>query len=204
MILVNLIIIIRIAISTISTLTQFMTLPVTDTISLELISKIHAIPIFDLVSENRQHLRQWLPWVDNMRTVQNFDTYIQNTMKELAAGRQLSFIIIADGSVVGRSGIYNINKQVGTASLGYWIGEAFEGKGIITKVCKKLIELSFSELKLDEIEIRCATDNIKSEAIAKRLKFNRKFVVKKGEYLNNRFVDLNVYKLNKTEWGLPV
>ncbi|MEO6231539.1 MAG: GNAT family protein [Ferruginibacter sp.] len=177
-----------------------MTLFVTDTISLELISEIHAIPVFDLVAENRQHLRQWLPWVDNMRTIHNFHHYIQNTKKEIAAGRQLSYIIIVEGNVAGRSGVYNINKQLGTASLGYWLSEAYEGKGIITKVCKKLIDFSFSELQLDEVEIRCATDNLKSEAIAKRLNFNWQFVIKNGEFINKRFIDLNVYKLTKTEW----
>ncbi len=177
-----------------------MTVHVTDNISLELISDVHAIPVFDLITENRQHLRQWLPWVDSMLTIHNFHTYIQNTKNEIAAGRQLSYIILADGNVVGRCGVYNITSEHATASLGYWLSEAYEGKGIITKVCKKLIEMSFWELLLNEIEIRCAIDNIKSEAIAKRLKFSWKLVLKKGDYVNKKFVDLNIYKLTRAEW----
>ncbi|WP_413379593.1 GNAT family N-acetyltransferase [Paenibacillus taichungensis] len=48
--------------------------------------------------------------------------------------------------------------------MGYWLGKEYEGKGLITKSIKVLINHAFDELKLNKIEIGAATNNLKSRA----------------------------------------
>ena len=55
--------------------------------------------------------------------------------------------------------------------IGYWLGEQFQGKGIMTAACRVLVNYAFNEFKLHRVEIKCATGNTKSCAIPERLLF---------------------------------
>ena len=51
-------------------------------------------------------------------------------------------------------------------SVGYWLSEEFQGKGIVLRSVEKLVDYCFTELLLNRIEIKCGTKNYKSQAIA--------------------------------------
>ena len=83
-----------------------------------------------MINTNWHYLREWLPWVDNMSTIENFENYIRNSKKENEEGTDFGFIIIYSNRVAGRIGIHkhNIDQQNKAASIGYWLGEEFEKK----------------------------------------------------------------------------
>jgi RimJ/RimL family protein N-acetyltransferase len=58
--------------------------------------------------------------------------------------------------VISLKGIDLINKK---ASLGYWIGEEYGGKGIATKSVRLIISYAFSELGLQEIYAYVFSEN---------------------------------------------
>jgi ribosomal-protein-serine acetyltransferase len=86
------------------------------------------------------------------------------------------------------------------ASIGYWLSKELEGKGIITRSCKAVIDEGFKRLKLNRIEIRAAVENYKSQAIPQRLGFKQEGIIRQAEFVNNQFVDLYVYSMLKEEW----
>ena len=177
------------------------TLHVSDTISLEILHDVHAEELFLLINKNRTYLRKWLPWVDRMRSLAQFREFIKHSKHRAALGQEVGCVIKERQLVAGRSGIYNIDIEKRNATLGYWIAENQQGKGIITGACRTLINHAFTVLQLDAVEIRCATNNRKSMAIAERLNFCRSGIIKNGEFFNHRFVDLYVYNLTKAEWS---
>lgn len=177
-----------------------MHLKVDDTISLELLDDKHAAEIFELINANRLHLRTWLPWVDNMRTMEIFERYIQRTKKEKEAGTDFGFVIYADTVIAGRIGLHNINHQTNTGAIGYWLGKDFESRGIITKACYAVIDFGFTELGLEKIEIKCATENHKSKAVPERLRFTQETILPQAEFVNDKIHDLYVYALSKKDW----
>lgn len=85
--------------------------------------------------------------------------------------------------------------------IGYWLGEKYQGKGIMTKACKALIQYCFEELNLERIEIRVATENIKSQAIPERLGFQKEGCLRNAEVLYDQYIDLYVYGLLKKEFN---
>lgn len=173
---------------------------VDDTVAMELIDHHHAETLYQLVKLNRLHLRVWLPWVDQMRTVDDFKKYINISKQRYASHVEMGFVIMQNREMIGRLGLYNIDLINKSASIGYWLGKAYMGKGIITRCCQTVIDEGFAHLKLNRIEIRAATANVKSQAIPERLGFKKEGIIRQGEFVNNEFVDLYVFSLLRDEW----
>jgi ribosomal-protein-serine acetyltransferase len=74
-----------------------------------------------------------------------------------------------------------------------------QGKGIITKSCKAIIDFSFLDLHLNRIEIKCGTENFKSKTIPEKLNFTQEGIIRQGELLYDKFIDLNLYSLLKND-----
>ena len=171
-----------------------------ETTTLEPIAEHHAEPTFELIDNNRVHLKTWLPWVDFMQSAENFRNFIQGAKQRIADKQEVSYMILHEGKVAGRVGLYYIDHQNKIASIGYWLGEEFQGKGIVTKACQEILKQGFTELGLNRIEIKCATGNQKSQAIAKRLGFTKEGILRQAELVNGKFHDLYLYSLLKQEW----
>ena len=177
-----------------------MNLKVDDSISLVLLDDIHAEETFALINANRPHLREWLPWVDNMRTIEIFESYIRKTKEEKEAGTDFGFVIYSGTVIAGRIGLHYINHQTKTGAIGYWLGKDFENRGIITKACNTIIDFGFTQLALEKIEIKCATENYKSKAVPERLGFIQEAILPQAEFVNDKIHDLYVYALSKKDW----
>ncbi|MEO6541880.1 MAG: GNAT family protein [Ferruginibacter sp.] len=177
-----------------------MKIQVDDTISLEFLEEIHAGSLLNLVNANRDYLREWLPWVDQMQTVANFKQYIIETKKRAVDETDLGYAIIIDKNIVGRIGMHHINRQHKVGEIGYWLAGGLQGRGIITKCCKALIDHGFTELKLNRIEIKCGVGNLKSIAIPEKLLFKKEGILRQAEWLNGKFIDLYLYAMLKEDW----
>ncbi len=177
-----------------------MKIQVDENISLEFLEEIHAESLCNVVNANREYLREWLPWVDNMKSVPNFRQYITESKKRAADKTDFGFAIIIDKNIVGRIGMHHINHQNKIGEIGYWLANGMQGRGIITKCCNALIKFGFNELGLNRIEIKCALGNNKSKTIAEKLQFKHEAVLEQAEWLNGRFVGLHLYALLKNDW----
>ena len=71
----------------------------------------------------------------------------------------------------------------------------------MTKACRAVVATAFEKYDLHRIEIRCATGNNKSCAIAKRLGFQYEGTLREAEWLYDHFVDLAVYSMLEQEWA---
>ncbi len=179
---------------------QKLTLQVNDTIYLEFLKEVHAASLLNLVNANRSYLKEWLPWVDQMKTLENAEKYIADCNKRAAANTDYAYAIISEKEMLGRIGLHYINPQNRIAEIGYWLSDELQGRGIVTKCCKALINHGFTELGLNRIEIKCAVGNAKSFSIAEKLKFKREGILHKAELLNGKFIDLYLYAMLKEEW----
>jgi ribosomal-protein-serine acetyltransferase len=175
-------------------------LTVDETITLEIIDYHHAERLCELVKINRRYLREWLPWVDHMRSVEDFRNYIHNAKQRMTAGMELGYVIMVKHTLAGRLGLYHLDLHNKCASIGYWLDQQHQGRGILTRCVQELIKYSFTQLGLNRLEIRCGTANYKSQAIPERLHFKKEGTIRQGEFVNNQFIDLYIYSLIKDEW----
>ena len=177
-----------------------MQIQVDENISLQPITISHADSMMDLINANRIYLRQWLPWVDNMRTIENAKANIEDCALRAAAKTDFTFVIMFNNKMAGRIGIHHVNQQNKIGEIGYWLADNMQGHGIITKSCVALISYGFQTLGLNRIEIKCATGNVKSKAVADKLKFKFEAVLIEAELVNGKFLDLYQFAMLKKDW----
>lgn len=178
-----------------------MTIKVDDNILLELIDNTHALPVLNLIEANRNYLKEWLTWVDNIQTIGDFKNYIAKCKLQHEEGSDLGYVIIFNKIVAGRIGLHNIDHQNKIASIGYWLDENYTGKGIISKCCKAIINYAYDTLNINRIEIKCGTGNNKSKAIPEKLGFKKEGILREAELVNNTFIDLYIFSMLKKEWA---
>jgi ribosomal-protein-serine acetyltransferase len=170
-------------------------LKVTDEIELRLVEEQHAQEIFNLTAANRQHLRKWLPWVDQTRSVADTSAFIASCSRQFSENGGFQFVICFKHHLCGMIGHLGMDRPNRSTSMGYWLDASHQGKGIMTASCRVMVNHAFRDLDLHRVEIRCATENRRSRAIPERLGFELEGVARQSEWLHDHFVDLAIYGL---------
>ncbi len=110
-------------------------------------------------------------WIQR-QTEEDSMAFIQGAMQQAMQNNGFQAGIWSHGELVGIIGTHQIHWINRTVSIGYWLGEGYQGKGIMTKACQAVIRYLFEECGLHRIEIRAAVDNQKSRRIPERLSFS--------------------------------
>lgn len=175
-------------------------IPVRENLELRLRTEADAEEVFGVVDKNRSYLRQWLPWVDATKTVEDTRKYIQACLSNFEKQEGIDLGIWYEGQWVGSIGFHYWDKTNRKDTIGYWLSESFQGKGIITDSVSALIKYGFEVMNLNRIEILCAVDNAKSRAIPEKLGFKNEGVCRQNEWLYDHFIDAVAYSLLVSEW----
>ncbi len=169
-------------------------------IVLERLRLDHAEELYDLTDSNREYLKEWLPWLDHIRSCDDTKRFIAATIKEYSEGGAPNFAIICGGNVCGVAGFHKIDKQHGIGAIGYWLAQKYTGHGMITKATKELLDIGFKDFSLNKIEIRCAEENLKSRAVPERLGFTYEATLRQCERLYSKFVNHAIYSMLAIEY----
>lgn len=172
---------------------------INEELSLGLFEKRHAEELAELIDSSRSYLREWLPWIDYSKTIEDSEQFIQRSLEQFARQDGFQLAIRYKGDIAGIIGLHTINWSNRSTSIGYWLGEGFQGNGIMTKACVAVVSYCFEELELHRIEIRAAEGNKKSRAIPERLGFQKEGCIRESEWLYDHFVDHYVYGLLKKD-----
>jgi ribosomal-protein-serine acetyltransferase len=175
-------------------------LKIDDEIELRVFQEKDADEIYAAVKANYEHLRPFLHWVTPDYSLETAREFIERNQKAAAEKKNEAFGVYYQNKFAGTVGFVKLEQDSRLAEIGYWISKDFEGKGIITKSCKALINYAFDELKMNRIEIRCATENLKSRAIAERLGFQLEGILRQAVWRHTRFYDMAIYGILAEEW----
>lgn len=175
---------------------------INEDISIELLHSKHSEELFALTENNSTYLRKWLPWLDFNKTVQDTEKFIESAIIQYKDGLGPQYAVFFKDRICGVNGFHKMDKINKTGMLGYWLGESYNGKGIISLTTKKLLNIGFYDYKLNKIEIRCASENYKSRAIPERLGFKYEAMLRQCEFLYDKYVDHAAYSLLSIEYDL--
>ncbi|MCT4632559.1 MAG: GNAT family N-acetyltransferase [Firmicutes bacterium] len=149
---------------------------------------------------NYEHLKKWMSWVEVDTPKSKVENFIKGCMRQFADGLGVQCTVYYKGQVCGIIGHNDMNTMHKFVSIGYWLDEDYTGKGIMTKVCKALIDMTFEDYEIHRIEIRTATENNKSYAIPERLGFVKEGTIRQVELVRGNYYDHYVYGMLREDW----
>lgn len=156
--------------------------------------------LYRLIQENRNELKPWLGWVDSVNSIQDTKHYIKVVQSKNIEGHGFQCSIWVKDELAGLIGFHNFSMQNRSVSIGYWLGKKYRKQGIAVRAAEALVTYAFEEWNVHRIEIRCATENYKSQGIPEKLGFKKEGRHREVEWLYDHYVDHWVYSLLKWEW----
>lgn len=172
-----------------------------DDTELRLIEPHHVDQLDVLIEENRDHIKKWSTWLKDDHSIENTRDFIRRNLLQFADNQGFAIAIWHRDEMAGQVEYNYLDQANRKTEIGYWLGASFQGKGLVTKSCRVLIDHAFNELKLNRVEIRCGEGNTRSRKIAEQLGFREEGVIRQGEWLHHRFVDLVIYGMLESEWA---
>jgi ribosomal-protein-serine acetyltransferase len=171
-----------------------------DALELRILEERHVEDLFNLIERNRVHLRQWLSWADDNRSVHDVRLFIRDGLRQFADNNGFQAGIWYTGELVGCIGFHSINWYDRNTEIGYWLAWEYTGRGVMTHACRAMVDYAFNVYHVHRVVIRCAAGNVKSRAIPERLGFHQDGVMRHEIYLHGEYVDHVVYSMLADDW----
>ena len=139
-----------------------------------------------------RYLRNVFPCPYSLQDAIDFINFATDNEDELIYG------IIVDGKASGcicaRFGRDVFEK---TCSLGYWLGEEYCGKGVMTNAVKEFCEFIFANYEIIRIDSGACAENIGSRRVLEKAGFKFEGLHEKSVYKNGCVMDTVTYALLK-------
>ena len=172
---------------------------VDDEIKLLLIHEGFVPRYVELVEKNYEYLSKWLAWPPFCKTPDDFKQFVKSSLDKYADGESMTCAIEYHGKIVGNCSFNTINHDLKKVEVGYWLGEEYQGNGIITRVCRFLQNYAFTELKMQKVEISVAENNTPSRAVCERLSMKLEGIITNSEKVRDTIFSHAVYGIHVTE-----
>ncbi len=173
---------------------------VNDKIILKQIELSDAGDVFNTINTERDYLGEWLPFVEYTKRQNDTESFITSIYNEPADKQELVFVIRYENIFAGLIGFKGTDRLNKKTEIGYWLSQLYQKKGIITESVKTLVNHAFKNMAINSVQIKCATGNIPSKNIPKRLGFRFEGIERDGEILTgDKYTDLEVYSILKKD-----
>lgn len=169
-------------------------------IELHRLKESDAPDLYDLIDQNRAHLREWLPWVDGQTSTNDSLEFIKRANQQFMVGLGPNYKILFRNKMVGVISYHPFRKADHIAEIGYWMAAQAQGNGIMTACCRELVRRAFELYGMNRVEIPAAEHNLKSRAIPERLGFTFEGILRERQILYGHYVNHAMYSLLKREF----
>jgi RimJ/RimL family protein N-acetyltransferase len=137
------------------------------------------------------NVRDYFPYPYSEKDAEQFIHKVMNKPKP-----STDFAIeIEEQAVGGISIIPQTDVQKITAEIGFWLGEKYWNRGIITNAVKQMLEHTFENFSFTKIFATVFEYNTASMKVLKKAGFVREAILKKSAIKNGKTIDLYYYGL---------
>jgi ribosomal-protein-alanine N-acetyltransferase len=152
-----------------------------------------------LREESRTFLTPWEPiWPSDDLTRSGFRRRLRRYAEDIAADRSYPFLIFRDHdeSLLGGVTVANVRRGIVQAgTIGYWIGAAYSGRGLMTAALRVLLPTLFGELSLHRVEAACIPTNNSSVRVLEKCGFTREGLARRYLCINGVWQDHYLFGL---------
>ena len=152
-----------------------------------------------LRSKSANFLQPWEPTWDPVDTKRSaFRQRIKRYQNDIKNGKSISLFVFTDvgNHLAGGITIANIRRGVSqSCTIGYWMGEPYAGRGIMSKTVRRIIPYIFDDLKLHRIEAAAIGSNKPSIALLEKCGFQFEGKVRKYLKIQGIWQDHRLYSI---------
>ena len=129
--------------------------------------------MWDAIEESREHLRPWMPWVEEHACPDDSERFVRRAQARWLARESLMTGIWSrsDGTFLGSSGLESLDWDTPSFEVGYWLRPSQQGHGYATETVRLMCRLAFETLGAARLFLRCDVRNARSAAVARRAGF---------------------------------
>lgn len=157
----------------------------------------------DRVAENVRHsfaeLTPFMPWATADHDREKALAWING---EYDSDEQ-SFVILADGVIVGNCGLNRFDEGNRFANLGYWVRTDATGRGYATAATRLLARYGIEELGLARVEIFMSVENEASRRVAEKAGAWYEGTMRRRLLLHGRQHDAHLYSITADDLVAP-
>lgn len=147
----------------------------------------------ELRASSRDHLVPWEPqWSRDELSRFAYRRRVKHYQRESSEDQGYAFLILSAGDdrLLGGLTFTNVRRGVTqSASLGYWLGLPYAGRGIMTEAVRAATSHAFEALKLHRVEAATQPTNQKSIRVLERNGFVREGFAKSYLKINGIWAD---------------
>jgi len=107
----------------------------------------------------------------------------------------------ADGTVIGDLVLFHLDRDAGSAEIGWVVSPAASGRGLATEAVRVLIDTAFEVYGLRRLVARIDAENVRSLALAERVGMRREAHLVENEWFKGRWSDEIDYGILSREWA---
>ncbi|TVU63847.1 GNAT family N-acetyltransferase [Paenarthrobacter nitroguajacolicus] len=124
---------------------------------------------------NREHLAPWEPKrAEPFFTTAGQESVIQDKLALSEAGSELPWVVATGKDIIGMITLTGIVRgPFLNANLGYWIDEAWTGRGAASGAVSAVVMMAAEDLGLHRIQAATLVHNGASQAVLKRCGFEK-------------------------------
>ena len=156
--------------------------------------------LFDVIDADRSRLREWLRWVDGVRSVDDTRREVTRGLRRTDEGTAVHYIIERDGRIAGMLGVHRLDSPHSLAEISFWLAADMQGSGIMSRCCRVVVDYLFSRCGKNRVEISTGATNRRSRALAERLGFTLEGILRQATHLRGGYLDTAIYSVLAAEW----
>jgi ribosomal-protein-serine acetyltransferase len=173
-----------------------------DELALRLTERHHAPALYRLVDRDREHLRRWIPWTA-AATPKSVERLVADELQRFAAGQGWRAELCYRGEPIGLMWLHEWGGPGGSTEIGYFVTREHEGKGLVTRALRALIDHFFVERGVGRVAIGLDVRNERSLAVVRRLGLRPEAVLRSVITVDGAPADLSIFGLLREEYEPP-
>lgn len=130
----------------------------------------------------------------------SFRRYVAELDRQGRAGDGLPFAIEVDGALAGQCSVLGIVRgSLWSASVGYWVGQEFAGRGVTPLAVAMVTDYCFTELGLHRMEVNIRPENAASLRVVAKLRFRDEGLRERYLHIQGVWADHRTFALTADE-----
>jgi RimJ/RimL family protein N-acetyltransferase len=160
----------------------------------------HAEEFADAVDRARENLKPWIPFAHRVVDVDTARELLQTFADAHAADTRHNYGIWVGGRLVGGAMFVAFDTKSGICELGVWLSTEAEGRGLVTKASRYLIDWAIRERGIARVEWHASPANVRSKAVARRLGMTYEGLTRSSFLLAGKRQDTEIWSILASEW----